>query len=91
MYIILHLLLTPIKACLSLIPFLSDCVCTYVCIYHVYIDCNYNNFHKKNIISIYKSIWKYKYFCNVFKYKYKYLCEKLKVFKYKYKYFEKCI
>ena len=20
-----------------------------VCIYHVYIDCNYNNFHKKNI------------------------------------------
>ena len=44
MYIILHLLLTPIKACLSLIPFLPDCVCTYVCIYHVYIDCNYNNF-----------------------------------------------
>ena len=49
MYIILHLLLTPIKACLSLIPFLSDCVCTYVCIYHVYIDCNYNNFHKKKV------------------------------------------
>ena len=53
MYIILHLLHTPIKACLSLILFLSDCVCTYVCIevciYHVYIDCNYNNFHKKNI------------------------------------------
>ena len=49
MYIILHLLLTPIKACLSLILFLSDCVCTYVCIYHVYIDCNYNNFHEKNI------------------------------------------
>ena len=46
MYIIIHLLLTPIKACLSLILFLSDCVCTYVCIYHVYIDCNYNNFHK---------------------------------------------
>ena len=46
MYIILHLLLTPIKACLSLILFLSDCVCTYVCIY-VYIDFNYNN--KKNI------------------------------------------
>ena len=50
MYIILHLLLTPIKACLSLILFLSDCVCcTYVCIYRVYIDCNYDNFHKKNI------------------------------------------
>ena len=49
MYIILHLLLTPIKACLSLILFLFDCVYTYVCINHVYIDCNYNNFHKKNI------------------------------------------
>ena len=49
MYIILHLLLTPIKAWLSLIIFLFDCVYTYVCIYHVYIDCNYNNFHKKNI------------------------------------------
>ena len=56
MYIILHLLHTPIKACLSLILFLSDCVCTYVCIYHVYIDCNYNNFHKK-----------YKVFIKVFK------------------------
>ena len=41
----------------------------------------------RKIWSIYKSIWKYKYFCNVFKYKYKYLWEKLKVFKYKYKYF----
>ena len=49
MYIILHLLLTPIKTCLSLILFLSDRVCKYVCICHVYIDCNYNNFHKKNI------------------------------------------
>ena len=49
MYIILHLLLTPIKACLSRILFLSDCVCTYVCIYHVYIDSNYNNFLKKNL------------------------------------------
>ena len=26
-----------------------SCVCTYVCIYHVYIDSNYNNFHKKNL------------------------------------------
>ena len=49
MYIVLHLLLTPIKACLSLILFLFACVYTYVCIYHAYIDCNYNNFHKKNI------------------------------------------
>ena len=50
MYTILHLLLTPtpIKAW-CLILFLSDCVCTYVCIYHEYIDCDYNNFHKKNI------------------------------------------
>ena len=49
MYIILHLLLKPIKVCLSLILFLFACVYTYVCIYHAYIDCNYDNFHKKNI------------------------------------------
>ena len=52
MYIILNLLLTPIKACLSLILFLFDCVYTYVSIYHVYIDCNCNNFHKKNKVEL---------------------------------------
>ena len=35
MYIILHFLLTPIKACLSLILFMSDCV--YMFVYIMYI------------------------------------------------------
>ena len=58
----------------------SESFIEYVYVYIMYILIVIITILIGKIESIYKSIWKYKYFCNVFKYKY--LWEKFKVFKY---------